>query len=80
VAILNVVVIESLSLSKTSDGLYLFAKTHPAPEAFVITKDEKDFGPLTEIETARGRVQPFRVPAFLFLYLLGAAERNKIEK
>ena len=63
---------------KTIDGLYLFARDHPTSEAFVITKNEEDFGPLPEIETARGRVQPFRVPTFLFLYLLGAAERNKM--
>lgn len=59
-------------LTKDS-GLYQYPAGGDYTRRLVITKAATDFGPIGPVQ---GGVQPFAVPAFAFLYLLGHAEHQ----
>ena len=48
----------------------IVAEANKASSAFLVTKNDNDFGPL---QTCK---EVYRIPAFAFLYLLGHAEKN----
>lgn len=52
------------------DAIYQFADE--AASSIVVTKRGKDYG----IQKAKGEKQIIRIPAYVFLYLLGNAEKN----
>lgn len=54
-------------------GLAQYARTAAAPIGLIVTKAARDFGPIdSDLE---GGFRPFMVPAYIFLYLLGHAEK-----
>lgn len=55
-----------------SDGIFTYCREESIPKAYVVTQRERDFG----ITHANGRkTRVLRVPAHIFTYLLGQAER-----
>lgn len=53
-------------------GLYLYPAQSKQTSGLVVTKAAADFGPINP----EGEFKPFKVPAFVFLYLLGHAEHS----
>lgn len=59
-------------------GLYLYAAQSKPTTGLVITKSAAHFGPVPT--RSEDEFQPFMVPAYVFLYLSGHAERNSYSR